>query len=160
MHELHLSRKPRVTSSLKTFAVVVVVFVTQRQTFSLSICLLVFDHSFDQKILKSLIKAWIKSSSAPHDTSLLPIIISVTSSCNSSRNSSCGASPMRRGDDDRYPSSPPRASRVRMHTPSAAVKKSAAKSDSSPRGRTMIRSSSRSASPQAAVYVWSDADNL
>ena len=52
---------------------------------------------------------------------------------------------------------PHRNSRVRMQTPSAAAKKSAAKSVSHPRGRTMTRSASRGASracsPQAAVYA-------
>ena len=52
-----------------------------------------------------------------------------------------GASPVRSGDD-RSPSPLPRTSHGRMQTPSAAanLKKSAAKSDSPPRGRTMTRS--------------------
>ena len=69
-----------------------------------------------------------------------------------------GASPGRRGgdDDDRSPSPslPLRKSRGRMQTPSAETK-SAAKSDSPPRGRTVTRSSSRAASrggsPKAAA---------
>ena len=52
-----------------------------------------------------------------------------------------GASPVRRsGDDDdsrRFPSPLPRKSRGIMQTPSATATKSAARSDSPPRGRTM-----------------------
>ena len=40
------------------------------------------------------------------------------------------------------------------------MKKSATKSDLPPRGRTMTRSSSRDASPQAAVYALSDANKV
>ena len=87
----------------------------------------------------------------------------MTRSRNGSRNPSRGGSPVRRGgspvrrgggDDDRSPSPsiPLCKSRGRMQTPSAA-----AKSDSTPRGRTMTRSASRSASrggsPQAADNV-------
>ena len=60
-----------------------------------------------------------------------------------------GGSPVRRGseDDDRSPSpSIARKSRGRMQTPSATATKSAAKSYSPPRGRTMTRSASRAAS--------------
>ena len=94
----------------------------------------------------------------------------MTRSQNGSRNPSRGGSPVLRGaspvrhggNDGRYPSPFPRFSRGRMQTPSAAPK-SAAKSDSPPRGRTMTRSASRAASrggsPQAAVYARSD-DNV
>ena len=75
-----------------------------------------------------------------------------------SRNLSSGTSPVHRYSDDRPPS--PRTSRhgVRIQTPSVAVsreggagKKSAATSDSPPRGRTMTRSASRGASPAVSM---------
>ena len=88
----------------------------------------------------------------------------MTRSRNGSRNPSHSAFPVLRGNDDRSPFPPPLlTSRVRMQTPPAA-KKSAAKSDSPPRGRTMTRSASRGASrgssPQAAVYARADADKV
>ena len=90
----------------------------------------------------------------------------MTRSGNGSRNPSSGTSPVRHcHDEDRStPPCPLSTSCIRMQTPSAAVKKSAAKSDSPPRGRTMTRSSSRGASrgcsSQAAVYARSDADKV
>ena len=85
----------------------------------------------------------------------------VTRSCtsNGSRNPSNGASPVYSDDDDdRSPSPLTRTLRVRRQTPSAAAKKSDAKSDSPPRGRTMTRTASRGASP--AVYARSDAEKV
>ena len=92
----------------------------------------------------------------------------VTRSRNGSHNPSRGASPVRHGgDDDRSPSPLPlRTSRGRMQTSSAAAKKSAAKSDSPPYGRTIMmtqsssRAASRGCSPPAAVYARSDADKV
>ena len=94
----------------------------------------------------------------------------MTRSRNGSRNPSLGrrgGSPVRcgDGDDDRSPFPLPlRELRGRMQTPSATATKSAAKSDSPPRGRTMTRSASLSASqggsPQAAVHARSDAENV
>ena len=94
------------------------------------------------------------------DTSLLAIIMLMTRSRNGSRNPYRGTSPMSSGNDDRSPSPPPRQSCVRMQKPSAASKKSAAKADSPPGGRTLTRSASRGASTQAAVYAWSDVDKV
>ena len=82
-----------------------------------------------------------------------------------------GGSPARSGgdDDDRSPSPSITLSkscgRMQTRTPSAATKsQTAAKSDSPPRGRTMTRSASLSASPggspQAAVHARSDAENV
>ena len=76
----------------------------------------------------------------------------MTRSRNGSRNPSRGASPVRRGDDDRSPSPLPRTSRVRMQTPFAAAEKPAAKSDSPPHGRTINRSASRGASRGGSLH--------
>ena len=159
--QLHLPRKPRVTSSPKTFPAAV--FLTQPQTFPFagSVCTLQnFPAAF---CLWSMFAKLVCSSG----TSLSPIIIGFYYLwCKLVCCFSCvfDASPVRRDGSlgcNRFPSPPPRTSRGRMQTPSAAVSRwgsrkrggaeKSSKSDLPSRGNTMTRSSSRGASPAFSV---------